>query len=274
MSLEIQTRRSQELAAVIRINDVESKMRGIDILSDKNISENGKEILVLNVVRAIADEAIAGKWLKSEREQKSAIRKAWRALKELIFIDEQARKKIQESLPTRNVRDRLRVVVAPNVTKVYAHLSETENDVDMTRFDMLKELITAEVGEEFLFMIDADWVDSSKAKSYVDACLGEVILTHGSEDAMMKLDDLLGILSSRGNVVLDPEDEEDFCGKVYRSLTLKSRLKIKNMAEANYEGAIEFLMAAEEYGVLRKENDPGIRYQDGVEVDEEYEYEE
>jgi hypothetical protein len=154
------------------------------------------------------------------------------------------------------------------------HFSETENDVDIARFEMLKELITAEVGEKFLFMIDADWVDSSKAKSYVNACLGEVLVRQGDDDAIMKLDDLLAILSNRGDLVLDPEDEEDFCGKAYRSLSFGSRLKIKSLAEANYEGAYDFLVAAGEYEVLNKENNPDVRYLDGVEVEDEYEYEE
>lgn len=271
MSLEIEQRHQKDLAIIIKSGDIDSKLRGIGILSDSSLAENKKTTLVLSVVRDLADEAIEGKKLASKADRTKVKRGIVKALKELLAIDVQSRKNDRRDIAsTRNYkgRDEIKIDLAPNVTMVYSYLSGAEDETDQERFDVLKGIITAEMGEKYLIMVDADWVTAKKAKSYINACIGKIIYSGwDSMDAYLRLDDLLAKFSTRGDLTLYDEEEvsnvafmeaeETFCETVFASLNSKAKARIIKMADDEFPGAVEFLMAAEQSGELEKKEKVG-----------------
>lgn len=272
MSLEKLSPNKLDLATAVKSGDIDSKLKAIEILSDTKVAENTKATLVLGVVREILDEAIKGRDLKLKKDRSKTKRQVVNELKELVEIDEQSRTKIIG--PGKKYKDEREVVVAPRVTMVYSYLSKSEDLVDRDRFEVMKKLVTADMGEKYLMMIDADWVSAEKAKSYINACIGDILTTYGSDDSFLKLDDLLAKFSTRGDLVFDDNDledkgkidlaaiafiesEETFCETVFESLSDNSKSKIRSMA-LSYPGAEAFMIAADQLDIVREDEGKGL----------------
>lgn len=276
MRLEKISSRPLDLVTAVKAGDIESKLKAIEILSDENLAENDQANLVFSAVKNILDEAMGGSSLPIEKDRKKALNKAAKALKDLIEIDEQARPESND-IDIRSKKTR-RAIVAPNVTMICERLSNAESETDIARFKMLNELLTSQMSNGYLLMVDAAWVRADKAVIYVGALEGGAGHKTGVGHGENKLDNLLGVFSERGYLPYDEietdgetrlkynEADDTFCIDVYRNLTVEMRRRIRKMAkdEVKNPGAVEFLLAAEEHKAFNEDRRPDYTYSEGV----------
>lgn len=276
MSLEKIRPKQLDLATVVKIGDIESKSKAVEILSDKSLTEDDQANMVFRVVKSILDEAIEAQNHPLEKDRIRILKKAANELKDLIEVDEQARDTTGEV--GKNGKKVKQAMVAPNVTMVCEKLSNAESQIDIARFNMLNKLLTAQMGNGHLLMVDAAWVNAKKAVIYVGAFMGSAGHKAGVGHGENKLDNLLSIFSDRGYFPYDEvqkegktkfrynEDDDTFCIDVYNKLSVETRRRIRKMAwdEVKNPGAVEFLLAAEEYKTFNEDRKPDYKYSEGV----------